>query len=99
MQILRETDKILKEMEAQYYAKDRLALVHGNRFVLHIVFKEYRDAGFEIKAAMLDGDTIKEKTRSFCTAIIPKQIEAMNNVFPDAYLANILRMLADAVNF
>ncbi len=43
--ILRHVDSVLKEQQVNKSGKEQLIAIHGNRFVLHIVFQRLEDAG------------------------------------------------------
>ena len=91
VRIMRETDRILKEKELSYQSKDRLALVHGNRFMLHMVFQKYKEYGYNLGDKLINDQTIGEQTIIFCDELIPKQIQSMLDVYPDAYPAHIFK--------
>ena len=91
VRIMRATDKKLKQKETAYQSKDRLALVHGNRFMLHMIFLKYKEAGYNLGNQLIDDTVIQEQTAKFCDEIIPKQIQTMIDGYPDAYPAHIFK--------
>lgn len=90
IEVLRAVDKYLQNHETNYQGRDRLALVHGNRFILHLVLQEVQQLeGYNSK--MLDTSDLSSKVNTQCDLIIPKVISAMNSKYPEAYPAYIFK--------
>lgn len=90
VEIVRCVEKFLDENGCNYQGRDRLALVHGNRFIEHLVIQKLKSMeGFA--SEIVDCDLLNEKTRSCCQEIVPKAICAMGETLPDAYPANIFK--------
>ncbi len=88
----REIDKILKSKEIGTQGREHLALVHGNRFILHMAYYVMKkDLDFE--SSKIDGETLKKASKNACEIIIPLHYEMMNKLLSDAYPANIFKNL------
>ena len=91
VRIMRRTDKFLKEQESGYQSKERLALVHGNRFMLHMVFCEFKKNFSNFTSDFVNTEVINKKTEEYLRKLIPLQISAMSEVYPEAYPAHIFK--------
>ena len=88
--VLRIIDDYLQKEESSYQGRDRLALVHGNRIILHLVLQKVTKAeGFSYR--MIPYAEISECAKAQCAKIIPSVIEAMNVTYPESYPANIFK--------
>jgi hypothetical protein len=94
VQVMREVDAVLKQEQSQTDGKNRLIAIHGNRFVLYLVFRRFG-------AILLDENKV-DVTAEICalsraaTNILAKVIDATISLYPNAYPSNCLRMLRSA---
>lgn len=90
IEIMRAVDKYLQTNENNFQGKNRLALVHGNRFILYLVLQKLKiRPDYNIK--MLEVSDIVASVNVICPEIILKVIDAMNLQFPEAYPAYIFK--------
>lgn len=90
IEIMRALDKYLQTHEGEYQGRSKLVLIHGNRFMLYLVLQNLKiNPDFNIK--MMAVTDIAESVAQISPKIISNVVEAMNQVFPDAYPANIFK--------
>lgn len=90
IEVLRSVDKYLQDHEGDYQARNRLALIHGNRFILYVVLQRAKlFSNYFIE--MISVTEISNFVNSQCEEIVPKIVSAMNIKFPDAYPAYIFK--------
>ena len=103
IEVLRALEKYLQSHEINYQGRNRLALVHGNRFILHLVLKQIKNNP-NYYTQMLPLTEISVAVNDNCNMLIPHVINAMNSEFPEAYPANIFknvgrcRKMLDSIN-
>lgn len=90
VELLRCVEDYLQEHEADYQARNRLALVHGNRFITHLVMQEGKRIE-KFNSVILANEELKLFANKACEVLVPKVIQAMNEKFPDAYPAYIFK--------
>lgn len=88
IKVSREFDKINGVYQSEVNGIKKLISVHGNRFLLHMIFEELRKNNtFNEKYINIDEDTIKK--------LVVKYIELIaavkNKLYPDAYPASIFK--------
>lgn len=87
---LRAVDICLKRYESISSGRKRLVLVHGNRFLLHLVIAEIKILdGFGEE--YLDNKIIMEEVEPICQKYWDKVYDAMEICFADAYPAHIFK--------
>lgn len=90
IEVMRAVEKYLQSHESDFQGRDRLALVHGNRFILHMILQQLKQTeGYNLK--ILDRTIIAHMVNTKCDELLPRIIESMNAVLPDAYPANIFK--------
>ena len=89
VQVLRVVDSELKTYQDAWDGKDRLIAIHGNRFVLHSVFKAVGTDILEHASLKIEDSTgdIKVKTG----AILNKTVASVAAHFPTAYPSNLFK--------
>lgn len=90
IEVLRAVDKYLQIHENDYQARNRLALIHGNRFILYVVLQSIK-CHPKYTTEMIGVDEISNFVDNQCGKVIPKIVDAMNVKFPDAYPAYIFK--------
>ena len=92
VQVLRAVESCIKQYEPTVTQRKRLVLVHGNRFLLHLILNELKECeGFNDKY-LLSND-IQKKTEDIFVGIWERVYEAMEQHFPDSYPAHIFKNL------
>jgi hypothetical protein len=91
VEVLRIVEAVLKEKQGSLSGRDRMVAVHGNRFILHIVFSQlpidrFDDAGF-------DFDVIKKICREETEKCFERLIAKVNDVFPNSMLHSLFKNL------
>ena len=88
--VLRAVDERISQMESTASGRKRLVLVHGNRFLLHLVLKEVKSLdGFD--TSFLIQSTINTAVSNVFVPIWEKVYASMEEHFPDAYPAHIFK--------
>jgi hypothetical protein len=84
--VLRAVDNVLRG-ETELSGKDRLIAVHGNRFILHLVF--LRLNGLEDPAVNFEEEKarIPQETEN----VLQKTIAAKEKLFASSYPANLFK--------
>lgn len=90
VQILRAVESFIKQNEAVATSRKRLALIHGNRFILHFVLAQIK-TNAEYNTTHLDPQYIVDTVNSICPGIWDKTYETMEAKFADAYPAYIFK--------
>lgn len=83
-------DKYLQIHEGDYQGRNRLALIHGNRFILYVVLQRVKSLS-NYFTEIIDTSEITDFVNIECENIIPRVVNAMNVKFPDAYPAYIFK--------
>lgn len=90
VQVYRAVESCIKQYEPTVTQRKRLVLVHGNRFLLHLILNELKEIeGFTDK--YLSSVDIKKKTDDIFVQIWEKVFDAMEKHFPDSYPAHIFK--------
>jgi len=89
VQVLRVVEARLRASATGLSGRDRLIRVHGNRFVLHHVFRRLREVG-------TGPDGLLSKTQvglieSTVDSIIAASLPILEATYPDAYLASLFK--------
>jgi hypothetical protein len=89
VQILRIVDIKLSQEQQQRDGRERLVAVHGNRFILHIIYKSLPSTFFSISSDLISSqiNEIEDCTSNF----LEKIVSETNNLYPNSYPANIFR--------
>jgi len=90
VEVMRLVDSKLKEYQKILSGKNRYIAIHGNRFILHIVFQSI--SGLESPKA--DFGQITGKLPAYTTDILEKSILASNELFPDTYAGNLFKSVS-----
>ena len=81
-------DKINGAYQSEVNGIKKLISVHGNRFLLHMIFEELRkEYMFDEKYIDIDENIIKELVIKYIDLIVTVK----NNLYPDAYPASIFK--------
>lgn len=88
--VLRAIESYIKENESNVTGRKKLVLIHGNRFLLHLVLKEIKNID-NFNDTYLDQEEIKSKVSSICEKYWNKVYEIIEKDFPDAYPAYLFK--------
>lgn len=90
VQVLRTVDRLLKQHEATSTGRKRLVLVHGNRFLLHLILGKIKATdGFGTK--YLSNECIATLVNEHFQTQWDSVFDAMEAKFPDAYPSYLFR--------
>jgi hypothetical protein len=89
VQILRIVDNKLSQEQKQRDGRERLFAVHGNRFILHLIYKSLPNIFFSSSSELISSqiNEIEDCTSSFLENVVSET----NNLYPNSYPANIFR--------
>jgi AIPR protein len=86
--ILRHVDVVLKQEQMARSGKEELIAIHGNRFVLHLVFERLADAGvYDLPVDDQTKQTITDLVTTSLAATVANVLEH----YPTAYPANLFK--------
>lgn len=90
VQVLRAVDCCIKQNESNSTGRKRLVLVHGNRFLLHLILGQIKSsAGFDTQ--YLTGESIRGLVNNVFQEYWDKVFNAMETKYPEAYPAHIFK--------
>ena len=90
VQVLRAVDRCIAQHEPTVTGRKRLVLVHGNRFLLHIMLTRVQSTnGYTTE--YLDKETIESLVNSVFTEIWENVYESMETHFPESYPAHVFK--------
>lgn len=89
VQISRLVDSILKDEQRKREGKERLITVHGNRFILHVVFRRVETSDFDDPA--LEFDKVKQSVSLLTPAVLTQVTKIALTHFPTAYPSNLFK--------
>lgn len=90
VQVLRSVEHCISQKEPTVTGRKRLVLVHGNRYLLHIILgKIKKTEGFTTQ--YIDSWKIAENVSNIFTEIWENVYALMEEHFPDAYAAHVFK--------
>lgn len=90
VQVLRAVDYCIKQNEPNSIGRKRLVLVHGNRFLLHLILGQIKsNAGFNTQ--YLTSERISDLVNNIFQDYWDKVFNAMEAKYPEAYPAHIFK--------
>lgn len=90
VQVLRAVDYCIKQNEPNSIGRKRLVLVHGNRFLLHLILGQIKsNAGFDTQ--YLTSERISDLVNNIFQDYWDKVFNAMEAKYPEAYPAHIFK--------
>lgn len=90
IRVSRSVDAFLLQNESKSTGRKRLVLVHGNRFILHMVLSNIKQRA-DYNSSYLEPALIDSMVVPLCQAYWDAIFNAMEDKFPDAYPAHIYR--------
>ena len=84
--MLRAVDNFLKQEQKKREGKEKLCAIHGNRVLLHLVFKELPDI-FEANNIDKYLNRIPELTSGY----LDKMAEELTKNYPVSYVGNVFK--------
>lgn len=84
VQVLRKVESFVTKQKKKLVDRDKLLVSHGNRFILHLVYLQFRRAIYK--------DTFKlEQVEGVCENLFRLLIDAIDELQPNAYLATLFK--------
>ena len=90
VRIARVVDSFLAQNESSATGRKRLVLVHGNRFLLHMILSEMKQYANYL-TAFFDAKSLPELVNPLCQKYWELTFSAMEEKYPDAYPAHIFK--------
>ncbi|HLW72122.1 MAG TPA: AIPR family protein [Candidatus Binataceae bacterium] len=87
VEVMRLVDITLKACQKSLTGKDRYIAVHGNRFILYIVFQSLA----ALDSPKCDFENLKAGIPAQTQAILQRTITASNKLFPETYAGNLFK--------
>lgn len=87
---VRVVDSFLAQNESSATGRKRLVLVHGNRFLLHMILSEMKQYANYL-TAFFDAKSLPELVNPLCQKYWELTFSAMEEKYPDAYPAHIFK--------
>jgi hypothetical protein len=87
VEVLRQVDETLKAYQVELEGKDRLIAVHGNRFILHLVFSTIAN----LDDSATEFEKSKQAIAGTTSTMLQKTIAAKEKKFANAYPANFFK--------
>lgn len=89
VQVLRLVDAVLRGEQKKREGKERLIAVHGNRFILHVVFRRIETNQFDDPA--LDFEKVRTSISELTPLILDQVTKTAMAQFPTAYPSNLFK--------
>jgi hypothetical protein len=89
VEIQRVVEETLRVSGAELDGRDRLVAVHGNRFILHHVFRRLPLDKFDIRD--FDFDQLLSSVPEMTKAILQSLIKSADELFPGSYLNSLFK--------
>jgi hypothetical protein len=89
VQVLRAVESSLTQLQTTLEARDRMYAIHGNRFILHMVFKSY-PVEPDAEYAELSEDE-KRQIAVEVQDLLTKVARVVDKLYPDSYLASLFK--------
>ena len=90
VQVLRAVERCIKQNECNASGRKRLVLVHGNRFLLHLILEKIKKIdGYETR--FFTNDKVVNMVDTMFQEHWDKVFNAMEQKFPEAYPAHIFK--------
>lgn len=87
VEIKRIIDKKLEALKKTHeQGREQLFIIHGNRFILHLIFKFIRENNLNKNPAEIEEDITSE-----CERLLINLIKSSNKLHPNSYPANIFK--------
>jgi hypothetical protein len=88
IKVCRTFDRLNADYQKENNGINKMISVHGNRFLLHMIFKELKNSyDFTKEYIDIDEKIIKNNSEKYIELLC----DAKNNLYPDAYPANIFK--------
>lgn len=91
VQALRIVEHQLATIKKDTEGRKQLLAIHGNRFVAHVVFQRL-DKGLREAPATIPPE-LQDQMRAAVTETYEQALKALNELYPDAYLASLFKNL------
>ena len=88
--VLRKVEIYLQNKKEEKTGREKLAYVHGNRFLTYCIFQRLKKNN-DFDKEILNADKIMQQVQQVGDDVMPKIIESINEIFPDSYLGNLFK--------
>jgi AIPR protein len=92
VEILRAVDAVLKEQQAVREGRERMVAVHGNRLILHQVFRLLPRDRFDDDR--LDFEGVRGAASRETVVVLELLAGSINQIYPNAYLNSLFKNLS-----
>jgi len=89
--VYRQLDKIISEYQSSVARQEKLILIHGNRFILHIIFFVLKSRNIDFENGYIDVRSITDILKETFDVYAKSTFDAKMSIFPDAYPANVFK--------
>ena len=89
VQISRLVDSVLKDEQKKREGKERLIAVHGNRFILHVVFRRVETGAFDDPT--VDFENVRHAVSQLTPTVLTQVTTMALTQFPTAYPSNLFK--------
>ena len=89
VQISRLVDSVLKDEQKKREGKERLIAVHGNRFILHVVFRRVETGAFDDPT--VDFENVRYAVSQLTPTVLTQVTTMALTQFPTAYPSNLFK--------
>lgn len=90
VQVLRAVESCIAQNEPEATGRRRLVLVHGNRFLLHVIFKKLKNID-DFNTRYCGKDEINDIVSAMFLEVWNSVYDSMEEHFPEAYPAHIFK--------
>lgn len=88
--VVRYVDRELQSKREELSGRERLVMIHGNRFIAYCVLQRLCiEEAFS--RGVINKDDLQSRTQSIVNDLIPLVTHAMNELYADSYPANIFK--------
>jgi hypothetical protein len=89
VEVIREVEQSLKKEQISRTGRDRMIVVHGNRFILHHVYRLVDQSQFD--EPRFDMPAFLRSVPSLTTTCADAVINGVQNLFPYAYITSLFK--------
>jgi hypothetical protein len=88
VRVLRIVESFVTQQKRIVRERDKLMITHGNRFLLHLVYKHLQNKIYD------ESETTEEKILPICSSLFDQLKDKVNNLYPDSVLGSLFKNLS-----
>lgn len=88
--VIRQVEKYLQMKREILSGRERLACIHGNRFIAHCVIQSIK-TNPDYESCVLDSNLVSKQVVQLIKKTFPEIVKYMNDLYADSYPANIFK--------